>query len=429
MNDVKSMCDAIVEEVSEKFGYDSVDQKRCDSLKTVLQKVVYVMCKSAEPEERELLFQVLRNTPIAIIDKIDEKKYQELYKEYIGDVNSHIKEDITKLGEYGKQEGAGAFVSTPLFSDGLDLIGKKGFIYIEKVQGRVRDFYGTDINVSHLIHELGHAWHAEKDGYIFDENGMLKERIGSASFSYSLTPKEDGNTMKKLEDVTGLVMEEAMNTVDEENYMAEYMGLTLKEMQEVYETTLVSSNYQGYLGEFARYMLQELGKDELEHWRLHGDLESKSKIEELMKKTPYWKNREEDISEQSTSSRSYKNKRAIIERSSKSSKRVKKFFDENMEIYFPDISTMSPLEKIDNALRQYHDMKVTTTCYNMGIEDYSDLLKCISDEGYTLVNETALLKTKEAVKGIVESVTLSRFNSDAQAFKTLNEPEQEKTKE
>ena len=166
----------VVEEVCKKYGYDSEDKENNDSLKTVLLKAVTAMLKDANQEERNLFYQMLRHTPMVITENLTKEGYKKLVEQYIGNINPHIiKEDID-LGEYGKKVGAGAYVSEPILDENMQLVGKKSFVYVQKVDGKVKEFFGSDINVSHLIHELGHAWAAEKDQYIMSGNKILKER-------------------------------------------------------------------------------------------------------------------------------------------------------------------------------------------------------------------------------------------------------------
>ena len=120
----------IVEEVCVKFGYDSNDRENNDSLKTVLSRVVAVMLKDSNQEDRNLFYQMLRHTPIVVTENLTREGYEKLKEQYIGNINSHIIEEDTSLGEYGKEIGAGAYVSEPIIDENLQVKGKKSFIYI-----------------------------------------------------------------------------------------------------------------------------------------------------------------------------------------------------------------------------------------------------------------------------------------------------------
>ena len=97
-----------------------------------------------------------------------------------------------------------------------------------------------------------------------------------------------------------------------------------------------------------------------------------------MKATDYWANRETDILPSSDSPRSYDKKRAVFEKTNKKS--IQDFVAEYESVYFPDISKMTPLEKLDNVLEQKYNLNMVR--YNMGPELYKDFLERLGYEGY-----------------------------------------------
>lgn len=397
----------IVEEVCIKYGYDSEDKEGNDSLKTVLKKAVTVMLKGVKQEDRELFYQMLRNTPIAVTENLNKERYEKLVDQYIGNVNPHIIEEDADLGEYGKSIAAGAYTSKAIISEDMQLIGKKSFIYVQKVYGKGKEFFGTDINVSHLIHELGHAWHAQKDEYTMLDDGTLKERCGTAEIIYSFSKGKDGRYIQKIEKETGLMIEEGMNTLSEEQAMADYMNISLEEMKEKYKSVLIQTNYQGYIANFVQYMLQELNREDFENWRLYGSSESKANIEELMSRTKYWEDRQKDILSSSDNPRNYNNKRQIISRIK--SKEAKDFFDQYEDVYFPDIAQMTPLDKIENVLEQYFNMNMMK--YQIELDDYINFIDCLGYEGYALINQSADIMKEDELRKLIQDVRLSEFSS------------------
>ncbi len=386
-NEISEECKNIVEKVCIKYGYNTQDKEGNDSLKTVLMKAIPAMLKNYKKEDRELFYHMLNNTPIVIADNLTQEGYDEIVEQYIGkDLNSHIITETVDSGEYGKGIGAGAYVSEPILDENMTLKGKKSFIYIQKVSGNQKDFFGTDINVSHLIHELGHAWSAEKEQFTMQEDGTLKSRTGTAEFVYSFSKTENNKFIEKRETTTGLMLEECMNTVFEEDAMANYMNLTLEDMKKAYTNSLIPSKYQGYMTDLVRYMIKKLGEDDFKNYRLYGDIESKNKINSLMSKTEYWKNRQEDTLS-SDSPRNYNKKRSVISKIDNTY--VQDFFKQYETTYFPDISIMTPLEKMDNVLEQVFNLN--TTKYYMGIDNYSEFINILGYEGYSLINQTANL--------------------------------------
>lgn len=425
VEEILNECKDIVEEVCAKYSYDAQDKEGKDSLKTVLLKVIPAMLKDSKKEDRDLFYQMLSHTPIVITENLTQENYDKLLKQYIGkDVNQHIIEEDMDLGEYGKNIGAGAYVSEAILDENMNLQGKKSFVYIQKVTGKPQEFYGTDINVSHLIHELGHAWHAEKDEFVMQNDGTLKNRVGTAEFIYSFSKTQDNKYVKKCKKTTGLMIEESMNTVAEEKAMANYMGISLEEMQKKYTDSLVPSNYQGYMSNFVSYMLERLGKEDFENYRLYGETESKNKINGLMEKTEYWINREKDILPSADSPRSYDKKRAVLDAIDKES--IQDFFAEYETIYFPDISKMTPIEKIDNVLAQNYNMK--TVRYNMGIDNYIAFLDRIGYEGYSLINQAADLKKTQELLHVISDVRSSELNDITKETKSVLENTLDKDK-
>ena len=404
----------VVNEVCEKFQYDSTDKEGNDSLKTVLLKICAVMLKDSNEEDRNLFYEMLRHTPIVITENLTPEGYKRLEEKYIGNVNPHIVEEKSNVGEYGKNVGAGAYVSEPILDENLQLKGKKSFLYIQKVNNREQQFFGTDINVSHLIHELGHAWHAEKDQYTMLPNNTLKNRTGTAEFIYSFSKNPDGTYTMHTDKVSGLMLEEGMNTLCEEQAMADYMNISLEEMKNKYRTVLIPSSYQGYIANFVSYMLQQLNSKDFEQWRMYGDSESKGRIESLMSRTKYWENREQDILPTSDSPRNYNNKRQIIARMQGDS--VQEFFKHYENIYFPDISQMSPLDKIENVLEQFYNMSLIK--YSIDLEDYKAFLNSLGYEGYSLINQSSDIKKKDELLHSVSDVSLSEFNNVAKDIRS-----------
>ena len=404
----------VVNEVCEKFQYDSTDKEGNDSLKTVLLKICAVMLKDSNEEDRNLFYEMLRHTPIVVTENLTPEGYKHLEEKYIGNVNPHIVEEKSNVGEYGKNVGAGAYVSEPILDENLQLKGKKSFLYIQKVNNREQQFFGTDINVSHLIHELGHAWHAKKNQYTMLPNNTLKNRTGTAEFIYSFSKNPDGTYTMHTDKVSGLMLEEGMNTLCEEQAMADYMNISLEEMKDKYRTVLIPSSYQGYIANFVSYMLQQLNRQDFEQWRMYGDSESKGRIESLMSRTKYWKNREQDILPTSDSPRNYNNKRQIIARMQGDS--VQEFFKHYENIYFPDISQMSPLDKIENVLEQFYNMALIK--YSIDLEDYKAFLNSLGYEGYSLINQSSDIKKKDELLHSVSDVSLSEFNNVAKDIRS-----------
>lgn len=432
MDEIKKECESIIDDICDKFGYDSEDKDGNKSLKTILKEIVPCMLIDSDKEERDLFYQMLEHTPIEVVEKINQEKYDELIKKYIGDVNPHIVDEKKELGEYGNGVAPGAYVSELIISEDLKIEGKKSFIYIDKlINDKAVELLQTDINVPHLIHELGHAWAAEKEQYEMLEDGTLKERVGTAQFMYSFKQIEDGKFMRTNSQVTGLYLEEALNTVQEENTMARYLNINKEQIHEAYKV-LVPSNYQGLMAEMTRALLDRTDGEDIKKWRITG-VESYIKNQEnMMSQTKYWKERENIFLQDKEGEISYNNKKQIFSQIDK--QKVSDFFRKYENVYFPDIVNMTPMQKTDNVLEQLFNFKAIKYSFNIFKEDekqmYNDIMIAILKEGYGLINQTRDIKQqmqeKNEIKEMIKDVNLTQLND---ATKETNNLGREKTEE
>ena len=78
MEDILEESAKVVEEICEKFNYDREDEKGNDSLKTVLLKTLPAMLADSKKEDRELFYQMLRHTPIVIVENLTREGYDAL---------------------------------------------------------------------------------------------------------------------------------------------------------------------------------------------------------------------------------------------------------------------------------------------------------------------------------------------------------------
>ncbi len=384
----------VIEEICEKYNYGCEDMEGNDSLRTVLLKAVPAMLANSPKEDRELFYQMLRHTPIVITEKLTQEGNDALVDKYIGNVNPHVVEENLDLGEYGKGVAPAAYVSEPIIDENMQVKGKKSFVYVQKVLPKEKEFFGTDIHVSHLIHELGHAWHAEDRQFVISEDEKLIERVGTAQFIYSLTKRCDGKIVKRQEAVNGLFIEEGMNTLEEEKAMANYMGISQEEMNFFYEKVLVSSDYQGSISYVVKDLMDKTSSQDLKSWRLHGDKKAKRSVENLLEKTEEWQNREEMALCDQTE------KRKIIERID--SVRIQEIFEKYKEDYFPNVLSMKPLQRIDNVLEQFYNLK--SIKYSIDIADYMNVIRQIGYEIYPFLKQAGEIKKKEELLSTISGV-------------------------
>jgi len=416
--------EAIIDEVCEKYGYETEDTQTHKSLRTILREIVPNILRDSKEEDRKIFYEMLRKTPIVITENLTQEGLKQLKEKYIGNINPHIKEEKMELGEYGKSVAAGAYVSAPKISEDMKFVeGKKSFLYIQRLDpynAKAIDFLKTYINVPHLIHELGHAWNAEKEAYKMLEDGTLVERFGTAEFRYCFEKSNDGGIIQKLTSTKGLFLEEGMNTIEEEKVMARYIGISREEMKEKYKEILIPSEYQGFMSEIVEDLIDRTYEDELKQWRLHGDETKVKKVEELMEKTTYWKYREERALQDESDEISFAHKRRSIEKAK--NEKIPKFFEEYEEIFFPDVSNMTPIQRIDNVLEQCYTFKGIKYQFDLSDpeqkECYQDIIIQTLKEGYILINQAAEIKKNleninqmTDIKKVAEEVTVSRVSN------------------
>lgn len=420
----------IIDEVCKKYGYDDKDEEGKDSLKTVLLKLVPCMLDGVDDDKKELFFEMLRTTPIVILDVNDERTTDDLDKIYIGDSHPTIQQEEIDEGEYSNKTPDGAYVSDFVMDENLNLAGKKSYIFIKKAETSMeRRYFETDINVSHLVHELGHAWNAQKDQYTIDENGNLVSRVGTSKRKYKIEQDDTGKYIAKGVSVEGLFIEEEMNSIEEERAMAKYKGISVEQVKQDYRSELVPSTYQSVnLIGFTEDLLQVIGEDDIKKWRMFGDNKYLDKINELLSQTDHWKRRNEIFADNSTDEMSYTSKKKIFAETSDS--QAIEFLQDNKDIFFADISAMTPIGRLDNVMEQMYTFDAVKYRYDIfdpkQKKEFQDILIAIMKEGYKIVNQARQIKEEEKenspmeqIKDAIQDVTASRVDKVTKETKQL----------
>ncbi len=379
----------VLEDVCEKYGYS-------EELKSVLSKVMPAMLEGATYEERTLFYSMLRKTPIEIIPAESTITRSELSKKHFGEINPHIIDAETDIGEYGKTEPAGSFVREAELDDDLKIKGVRQYLFIRELSEkneknrRAIDLLGTKINVSHLIHELGHAWVSEKNGYELDDNGILTERTGTCKIKYQITPLENGKYERREISRTGLMLEESLNTNMEEESLARYLGLSREKTKLLYRASgcLESSLYQGLMSEMSETLTERTKGRSLRSWRIEGNEKALEELNSVMMKTNEYQNRE-------TGNEYFKDKAEIFEektREGATNERLKRFLLRCKKDFFPNKKDMTPMEIIEATLRQCYDVKVNQLTFDFSteekIEEYQKFVHSVLADGYLLIKDT-----------------------------------------
>ncbi len=357
----------IVEEVSKKYHYS-------EDLKHVLNKILPVMLENRSCEDRMTFYNMLRVTPIVVVAEGSNVTTKDLKDQYIGDINSHIQEEEVDIGEYGRAKAAGFFYSEPILDEKLSIKGSKQFIYITALDTSKSTYtkndryqkFQTPINVPHLIHELGHAWSSQDNHYSIEGN-ILKERAGTATITYQITPLENGTFSKKEISREGLMTEEALNTNMEQASVANYLKMSKEKAKQLYKTggCLVPSSYMGSMSVLTEHLTEEpIIKNLVEKWRIHGDQKVLESINAFMEKTPTYQNR--------CVKKSYEDRKKEIFDNPPSPK-IASFFKRCRSDFFPEVQDMTSMQMVENALQQCYDVVTNMLAFNMSEEKEKNL--------------------------------------------------------
>lgn len=412
--------DNIIAEIKEKFNYS-------DDLSNILRKILPAMLddKDISEEERHLFYKMLRHTPIEVIEEGSGITSQDLRKKHIKAEN--LKIEGMDGGEYSKQEAAGAVVSEPIINENKQIVGIEQFLYVKsfdtskiltETQKKYYEMFGTGIQVSHLIHELGHAWAAEKQAYVINGD-ILTERVGAAEIKYKLENLENGKFLKKEISREGLMTEESLNTNLEEKSVAKYLGISLEEAKKLYKVdgVFVPSAYQGLMSEITEYLTLKTMPEEINKWRLDGDKSALKNINEIMSQTKeyFYRSKETD---------DVKKKKELF--SNPQGDRMSDLFKKYQNDFFPDKSNMTPMEIIDNCLLQCFNIK--TNQWIFPIEKYSDIVKSILPDAYILINQTSeIIEERKKTNGINIDVFIKKALKEGIRTEDINELDEENT--
>lgn len=369
-----------IDKVGKKYGYSS-------ELINVLKRCVPAMIEGKSKEEINLLMDTLERVEIVTFDQKPKQEEIDAIKEKkLNGRNDHVKFIMSDKGEYGKGVAAGAYVNEPVFDDSMNIIDRVGFIYLTNLysNGSTASFYGTKINLSHLIHELGHAWAAQKDEFLQEENGDFITRIGTAKF-YNRVDKET-HTVEET-GVEGLFLEEALNSIEEENALYKVLGISDYRKIPGY----VQSNYQGFITDIVRHFIEKLGSNTLEDVRVKKDINSTEELQEIfdetnfmkkLKNKEYFDNKEKQLMSSQNSSMSDTAKDRIIE-----------FFEKYRSVYLTEHASKGFLNYFDNVLEQVFNFWAIKYSYDFGKEDvknaYEQTIMAILKEGYVPINQAA----------------------------------------
>ena len=392
-----------IERVGKKYGYDA-------ELIDALKRCVPAMIDGKTEKNIRLLMDTLERVQIYTFnDKPNQGEIDNITKQKLRGRNTHVKQISYDKGEYEKSNRQGGYVNQPVFDEKMNIIDRVGFIYITNLNdnGETAKCYGTKINLSHLMHELGHAWGAQKGEYVQEENGDYTMSIGT--YRIHIKVNRDTHTIEEV-GTEGLYVEEALNSIEEEKAL--YKMLEISEYRKI--PGYVPSTYQGRMTELMRRYIEKLGEEAFEELRIQKNREKLDKLQELFDNTDFMKKiKESDY---------YPNKKKIFESiqgtsaSDEVKKEIENFFDKYRKLYFEPHQTNGFLEHLDIVMEQLYVFASIKYRYDISKADIDEVfqktLVAILKEGYSPVNQVADIIEKRNMQDN-SPVTLSKLAEQA----------------
>lgn len=404
-------------EINEEMDKIFEKYKYSEELREALRRCVPAMIEGKNEEEIELLVEALNNVEIFIFDKEPTKEQkEEIKKMKLNGRNQHVK-DITSLNgrsEYERnQTSPAAYCSEVIYNEEMKPIDKIEYLYVTRLKedDRLVSTYNTTIDLSHLIHELGHAWAAQKNHYIELENGNVQMNHGLRSAIYEV---DKANHTIELIESNGIFLEEAFNTIEEERAITRILGVnSIKEVDGYSKSVYQLSE----MTELARAYSRVAG-ERFEIARMHKEYDNFKEIQGAYDRT--------DISHRLNSQKYLEDKKQYFFSSLPNN--AIDFFERNSSLYFSPNSKNDFLGNLDRAMGQLHSLftgnQIIGSISNYDKEHADGIIKkIIFSEGIQPLKETAEIVIAERKKSITPQTVVKEALRAGTEPKDLNSPE------
>ena len=398
--------DEFIDSIATKFGYD-------DELVSALKRCVPAMAKGKNQEDIKLLKDALERVEIVTFDKQPTREdIDELKDRMMAGRNSHVTFNDKDRGYYGKVVAPASYRYAPIFDENMNIVDRVSFIYVTNLSknDKVHEAYGTMIDLSKLIHEIGHAWASQKDEYIQNEDGSYIQRTGTAETRCEVDRKTC--TITEKEEV-GLYLEEALNSIEEENALCTLLGVEKVKDIPGYST----STYQWKMTEMVRLLSDKLDLNLLEKWRFNNDKSVIKELNELFRKTEHFERRKTD--------EYCEEKKAVVlgvkdeQNLQKEAKgRLNCFFDKNSELFYGKKDTLDFIEYFDSTLECIYNLrKIAYDFYDIknggGVPSFRKIFKMVERDAVEPISEmekvllqeqeNSNIKAKESLENALKS--------------------------
>lgn len=344
--------DKLIDEVALKFGYD-------EELVTALKRCIPAMADGKSIEDIELLKQTLKETEIIVFDRQPtEEEVDAIMNRKVNGRNDHVTFKTTvDRGEYGKTVAPASFRYQEIFDENMNIVDKAKFLYITRLNkfNKVHKTFGTMINLSHLIHEIGHAWASQKEWCTQREDGSYILRVGASENEYEVDRK---NHIVIDKEQRGLYIEEAANTIEEEKALCKVLNIdSIKEIPDYFITS-----YQWKMTEVMRMFYETFGTEGVQRLRIQNDKSIIEELNELFKKTDHFERRKSDeyCNEKKEAVMSYKDESNMHVGAKL---RLDSFFEKYANLFFGKNETPDFMNYFNGILQSFYNLTKVSYCY------------------------------------------------------------------
>ncbi len=395
------MFDTFIEEVASKYGYS-------DELVEALKRIIPVMADGKDEEAVQLLKDTLERVPIYVFDKLPSQEDLDKIKIDLNrGRNSHVVYDNESVNS-GQEVIPGAYHSWAIFDEHMNIVDRVGYLYVTKLPeySKTAKFYNTRINLAVLIHELGHAWAAQKGEYEQYEDGSYHVRMGALRAKVIV---DRDNCTDKISEQHGLYIEEAINSINEKEALCKLFGI--ENVEEI--PGFVGSNYEK-IAYVMKFWLNVCGEITFSNMRIKKDESLMKIIQEYFDKTKfatelihspeYYKQKKEKM---------YCFENTLLKESEKN--KIRDFYEQYHNLFFePQDKEHDIFSYLDNALKQLFTLSASYKYY-IDLDSWDK--KDDSKEGSLTPDEARMkaertIMVEECLNPLVEIVNI--FNEISQ---------------
>ena len=256
--------DEWLEQIAAKYGYNQ-------ELKNAISLTIPLMIKKYGEERKQEVFDLFENTRIFTTNDMSKDHRDEIEKEMIGNINSHLLQEDTDPYQTGN-DPASYYSYQAVYDEDMNITGEVRWIVVKDMAGSYqeeayRNLFGTSINMPYFIHEVGHAFGMQNPTYQKDGNTIYtKHGMYEQTYTYE---QKDGKMKLETIKTDNILLEEIVNEKDTQDMLTDMMNVANyqeveKKLGEIHH---VESNYSTILIALASKLEKELGMENLLKFR------------------------------------------------------------------------------------------------------------------------------------------------------------------